>query len=765
VSDAQPEEWTELYDPEVPEMHMVGKGANGFPEFLIIKQDAEGGLFEADYVRELIAKADAEHPPATDPRETVTMSGSPAAIAALIHGAAVRKATPEPAPVEDDVAKAEESTATQNDLPDSAFAYIESGGTKDEHGRTVPRSLRHFNIHDAAHVRNALSRAPQSPFGDKAMPKIRAAAKRFGVDVSKAEQAAPETNEVSKDMDGSAGMPLDEGMDGMDPTVILAMPEEEAPGDPNDPGSPAWESIDAATALKWTAIAARLRSALGIMSDREMLEAATADPSDADNAMDLDDAACAVDFVISTLAPFAVDEQAEADEGTMAMEMVGKAMSTLDPAHLDTVETLGTVRKAGRALSSANESALRAAVKALQQILASLPRAADAPAPASEGAMTKESGLPVAKTANEEPDMPQTTTAEDTTTASGQAPAMGSASPDPQPVAGTAVTDVTKTADAPVDQAAFAEIVKQLAAVLNSQAPVAKTDGAANAEQTPAAPIAKAEETTAVETAADEPVIKAEQPATPDAAPVAEPANVQKAEKPPQVAIYDANGNLVGTVDPGEITMLAPARAPEPAAKADDAAPDEPAAPAAEAPATPPTDLAPQPPAAAGVPADAVPADDAMTKQAANGQPDSNTATLESSAPADILKQALADYSATQGQALAAQMADVRKGLEDRNAALEEVVKNLQAQIEERITRIENAPPVYAIASNGAMPDPRHLRGQNQGALAVDPAIGPMLKARLANSDDATEQKQIADEMTERANTLFQQLQAGARQR
>src|SRR5262249_46497049 len=44
-------------------------------------------------------------------------------------------------------------------------------------------SLRHFPVHDAAHTRNALSRAPQSPFGDKAMPKIRAAAKKFGIDV------------------------------------------------------------------------------------------------------------------------------------------------------------------------------------------------------------------------------------------------------------------------------------------------------------------------------------------------------------------------------------------------------------------------------------------------------------------------------------------------------------------------------------------------------------------------------------------------------
>lgn len=79
---------------------------------------------------------------------------------------------------------AEVSTADQNDLPDDAFAYIEPGGTKDGSGKTIPRSKRHFPVMDADHVRNALSQAPKSPFGDKAMPKIKAAAKKFGVDVS-----------------------------------------------------------------------------------------------------------------------------------------------------------------------------------------------------------------------------------------------------------------------------------------------------------------------------------------------------------------------------------------------------------------------------------------------------------------------------------------------------------------------------------------------------------------------------------------------------
>src|SRR5258707_15451911 len=83
------------------------------------------------------------------------------------------------------------TSADMNNLPDSDFAYIEAGGSKDNEGKTTPRSLRHFPIHDAAHVRAALARAPQSPFGEKAMSKIMAAAGKFGITVSGA-SAIPE---------------------------------------------------------------------------------------------------------------------------------------------------------------------------------------------------------------------------------------------------------------------------------------------------------------------------------------------------------------------------------------------------------------------------------------------------------------------------------------------------------------------------------------------------------------------------------------------
>lgn len=85
--------------------------------------------------------------------------------------------------------KAALSTGTINDLPDSAFAFIESGGTKDAGGKTTPRSLRHYPIHDAAHVRNALARASQqiarggkgAAIAKKALAKIKAAAARMKI--------------------------------------------------------------------------------------------------------------------------------------------------------------------------------------------------------------------------------------------------------------------------------------------------------------------------------------------------------------------------------------------------------------------------------------------------------------------------------------------------------------------------------------------------------------------------------------------------------
>ena len=71
------------------------------------------------------------------------------------------------------------TTAFINDLPDSAFAYVETGGKKDKDGKTVPRSLRHFPLKDKdgnwdrAHVISALQRLNQTTLSDNVKKQIK----------------------------------------------------------------------------------------------------------------------------------------------------------------------------------------------------------------------------------------------------------------------------------------------------------------------------------------------------------------------------------------------------------------------------------------------------------------------------------------------------------------------------------------------------------------------------------------------------------------
>jgi len=86
-----------------------------------------------------------------------------------------------------------------NNLPDSDFAYIQPGGKKDSEGKTIPRSLRHLPIPDAAHVRNALARLNQTNIPaeakKKALSKITRKAKEVGVHVSKSDGATDKSKQ------------------------------------------------------------------------------------------------------------------------------------------------------------------------------------------------------------------------------------------------------------------------------------------------------------------------------------------------------------------------------------------------------------------------------------------------------------------------------------------------------------------------------------------------------------------------------------------
>lgn len=115
-----------------------------------------------------------------------------------------------------------------NDLPDSCFAAVEPGGTKDDGGRTVPRSLRHLPYKDASgavdkpHLRNALARIGQTDLPAaikaKAQAKLDAAAKAAGI----GDKAFRDLGELKAEPFDSGQ--LDNWLAGKMPRRLLAVP-------------------------------------------------------------------------------------------------------------------------------------------------------------------------------------------------------------------------------------------------------------------------------------------------------------------------------------------------------------------------------------------------------------------------------------------------------------------------------------------------------------------------------------------------------------
>ena len=139
---------------------------------------------------------------------------------AIAHAAANRAGESEEVMGDLALQEAEMTAKSINDLPDSAFAYIEPSGDKDEDGKTIPRSLRHFPIHDEAHVRNALARMSQSPHGEKARAKILAAAKRMGIGKPAEEGEQPVKTRYLTEVIDLAEAVLDEAAKAVEVTLI-----------------------------------------------------------------------------------------------------------------------------------------------------------------------------------------------------------------------------------------------------------------------------------------------------------------------------------------------------------------------------------------------------------------------------------------------------------------------------------------------------------------------------------------------------------------
>jgi hypothetical protein len=146
--------------------------------------------------------------------------------------------------------------------------------------------------------------------------------------------------------------------------------------------SPEWEQVDADTAVNDYALLQRVSNSLELLTEREAIEGASADGdfSDNDNVYALEDAASAVGYAMDTLAVYAASEQTNADvveKATSPAFQIMKAVAGFDRDALATVESFGSIRKAGRTLSAANETKLRSASDQITSVLASLPVAPD----------------------------------------------------------------------------------------------------------------------------------------------------------------------------------------------------------------------------------------------------------------------------------------------------------------------------------------------------------------------------------------------------
>lgn len=505
------------------------------------------GLIDPDTVRELIGKS----APTEPVRDDVTITGSPAAVMKMIHDAAQRAAPPTP----EQIAEAQffagvPVTPTPWLLPPTTSSSLNTSITY-----TTPQPV-----------------AKETP--------------------------------MTEPTDGVAKADME----------VADLIADATPGSTAEsvPGSPDWEQMDGDTAMTAVGVLGRVKAAVEWLAGREGTEVVTgADEDDASNVWNLEDAACAIDCAIDTLAGFAAGEQLAADIPA-EMEVVGKAAADA-AAPLAVIESIRPLVKAGRVLSAGNEAAIRGAVESLQKVLASLP-------------------TPI---------------------------------PDDQPV----TKEQTMTA--------FADLATAGAGAADAAAELAKT--------------------------------------------TRELTDIVKAKGDPQVAVYDENGKLIGTVDQTNITMLA-----DPGTSGD-------AAPAADDPAS----MTPAPAPTVGTPADAPPAP-------------APTAPVVAPAPVAKSEKELATDTENVLKSIVDPL--VKAALAEQEAAHAALVKGL----EDRVAYLE-APATPKTLKNGVTPQ---LRGQDQGGT-VQP--GQFTKSDFTAASTVELQKSIADDMQGRAIAALDALHAQRR--
>lgn len=268
---------TEFEELDATELHLVKRGANGFPA--------------------LVAKAAAEEVDAVKAAQCKTCDGT-----GKIRDGNVTcpdcdgngKATNGKASGEDEATKAELSAEDRNALKDSDFAYVDSKGD------------RHLPIHDEKHVRAALSRFDQTDFDNaadkkKAAKKIVAAAKKFDIEVDPGSAVGE-----------AAGL-----------KAAKAADDGDAAAEDEEPGSPAWEQADAQTMAEAAEMLLQAADRIRAFIARESAELGTS--SEAGDYSDLWDGGDALSLVTMALGVVARLSFQEAHEGSAAK--AGKVLS------------------------------------------------------------------------------------------------------------------------------------------------------------------------------------------------------------------------------------------------------------------------------------------------------------------------------------------------------------------------------------------------------------------------------------------------------
>lgn len=313
------DDFTELVDPNITRVDIVDRAANGTTILIAKREDSEqGGLFDPEFVRDLVTKSDGEAQPA---EESVTVTGSPAAIARMMKQAAerasVRKSEREQYV---EFVKAKYSAEDKRKLAAQGHAMHGPGGEPD------------YPIDDKEDLAKAINAVGR---GGADHDKIRAYIIRRAREMGHADMIPD--NWAS---DGSLKQPVSKA-DAM-----------------TDPGSPAWETQDADTADGIVQAILALRPRLQAFAAREGAEVAAGEMGDLGDVFDLQAARDCLMQAAKLVGGVAVAERAESGALAKASATTPAAHAAPNPQESTVTNTDNTgVREGEQAATTGTEQA------------------------------------------------------------------------------------------------------------------------------------------------------------------------------------------------------------------------------------------------------------------------------------------------------------------------------------------------------------------------------------------------------------------------